>query len=330
MEIPKFSGFLPDPIDLRDIPLGLAIGDITLPFKYDALEGMTLKVEDQNGSSSCVAQTFSKYAEVLNSYETHQFADLSAKFIYSRIYLPTTGGAYLRDACKVLTNLGVSPEYLDPSYPATEERMRQIETEPMVLSSAKVYKAKSYVQVVNDLSELKKAIYSGKGIGIGANVGQIGWGYQAVKNNGGYVTMPQSGEEYGGHAFYIHAYDDENQRFTLLNSWSKNWGLDGHAYLRYNDVGWLYSGWTIVDAPNDLINTAKDMYNLIRNPNKPTEVYALTGNIVRHIANLQTLKLGDKEPDRFWKWEGVEIPTAILNDWNTYMETDEIHIDPKD
>lgn len=330
MEIPIKSGLIQDEVDSRDILLGSVVGDIPLPSKYDVLEGITkIKIEDQNGSSSCVAQAGSKYAEVLNFKETSEWMDLSAKFAYSRIHFDI-GGARLRDFCKLLTDTGICPEYLDPSYPSDENRMRIVDNDPMVLDSAKVYKCKSYVGVPTNLDLFKRAIYAGNGLFTGSNVSQGGWGFDAVRNSGGYVRPPITGETWDGHAIYIHAYDDELQRFSFINSWSASWGINGKGYFRYSDVGWLFYGWTIVDAPNNLINQAKDMYNLIRDPNKPSEVYALTGQVIRHIANLQTLKLGDTEPDRYWVWEGKDIPVALKIDWDKYALADEIHLDPKD
>lgn len=73
-----------------------------------------LKVDHQNGSSSCVAQAWSKYQEVLEAIEGIK-VDLSAKDIYSRIFQPQ-GGAYIMDGAKLLVNRGVVKESINPSY----------------------------------------------------------------------------------------------------------------------------------------------------------------------------------------------------------------------
>lgn len=74
----------------------------------------------------------------------------------------------------------------------------------------------------------------------------------------------------------------------------------------------------------------KPMYQLIRHPVKFDEVYALKDTAVRHIVNLETLKQGDKEPDRLWQWDGSDIPQATADDWATYTEEAEILLLPKD
>lgn len=72
------------------------------------------------------------------------------------------------------------------------------------------------------------------------------------------------------------------------------------------------------------------MYTLIRHPDKFNEVYILKDRAIRHIVNLETLKQGDKEPNRLWVWEGSNIPQATAGDWATYTEGAEILLLPKD
>jgi len=101
--------------------------------------------------------------------------------------------------------------------------------------------------------------------------------------------------------------------------------FDSYEPFKKNYTGILCSACKIV-----LTKKNNDMYTLIRHPEKTGEVYALKGNVVRHIANFQTLQLGDKEPDRFWIWNKAEISIATASDWSKYIEADEIHLDPKD
>ncbi len=45
----------------------------------------------------------------------------------------------------------------------------------------------------------------------------------------------------GGHAMVVTGYDNTTRKFELLNSWSKDWGCDGYAYVNYDDFVYLTS-----------------------------------------------------------------------------------------
>src|SRR4051812_41908978 len=87
------TGALPDPIDARDFK---AAAHPTFAAAFAAVNwNQPLPLpeppnEDQNGSSSCVAQAWSYYQWQLRR------RDYSRRDLYCRIFLPE-GGAYLRD-----------------------------------------------------------------------------------------------------------------------------------------------------------------------------------------------------------------------------------------
>ena len=126
------KGCLPDIKDNRDLIIEEVLGasehfDWEQGFDIEDKVGK-LKVESQSRSSSCVGQAWSKYLEVLEIIE-NGFTDLSAKDIYSRIFMPQ-GGARLRDGAKLAVSRGVATERSNPSYmdgkPPTEAFMREI------------------------------------------------------------------------------------------------------------------------------------------------------------------------------------------------------------
>src|SRR3990167_7140198 len=133
----NIGGAYPDRFDSRDYPydeesLGAAV-EIPIPweeeFHVEQKLNHVFKVENQGASQSCVGQSWQKYAEILNFIETGIETDLSAKFIYSQIYLLPDGGAYIRDGMKVVVDQGVTTEELLPSYkngePPDEAYMRR-------------------------------------------------------------------------------------------------------------------------------------------------------------------------------------------------------------
>src|SRR3990167_3190658 len=81
----SYSAFFPDTGDNADV-FDWNVG-------FDLSQEVPFIIKNQDGSSSCVGQGWSYYAEALNFKETGIFTPLSPKFIYSRIFLPG-GGAY--------------------------------------------------------------------------------------------------------------------------------------------------------------------------------------------------------------------------------------------
>ncbi len=45
-----------------------------------------------------------------------------------------------------------------------------------------------------------------------------------------------TGDYVGGHATLVVAVDVTRQLFKIKNQWGRDWGIDGHAYLRFNDM----------------------------------------------------------------------------------------------
>ena len=40
----------------------------------------------------------------------------------------------------------------------------------------------------------------------------------------------------GGHAYVINGVDKSKKLFRIKNSWGKNWGINGHAYISFADM----------------------------------------------------------------------------------------------
>jgi len=320
------SGAYEDLPDNRDVPFDLIFSAVSLPVSYDTIDEIGgIKVENQGSSQSCVAQSFSKYAEVLEKIEKNQFTDLSAKFIYSRIFVPQ-GGAQIRDGAKIVSTFGVTKEEYDPSYPAEETRMRERNNELSVLEDALVHKSSGYVTIWHkeDVEIIKQAIYQNKGVVSGFIGSNEGWQTEIVR-------PPKSGESEWGHAVYLIGWDNQN-RIKFLNSWGEGWGNNGKGTIdpSYWQVGGkTFSLWTLADLPDDWQQQTK-MYKLVRNPDNNLEVFAINNGAKRHIANKQTLVLGSQEPDKLWIWqEGQEIPIASAVEFNI-PEASEFHLDPID
>lgn len=239
--------------------------------------GIELKVENQGSSLSCVAQAWSKYAEVLNIFETQGQTDLSAKFIYEQIFLPQ-GGAYIRDGAKILTKQGSCLEDILPSYekvtgsqgqilainPLNESQMREQKITDEIRNKALPYQAKEYRSIGPALADLMAHA-------ILHNKGGVGGGYGSNESWGSWIVMP--GSAWAHCIFYTgFGLDEKGKYFDFLNSWSKGWGKNGRGrmYFELFDMpNNSFGMWTLIDKPN-----TTTMIATIKLPNKP-EIYAV-------------------------------------------------------
>lgn len=319
--IPQNPGGVPDPTDLRDfeyekirdIILGAPSIDWDAGYTIPQTEG--IKVEDQDGSSSCVGQSWSKYAEVLEKIENTGFTDLSAKYIYSQIFLQQSG-AYIRDGAKLVVNQGVAPEHALPSYPATEADMRRVsDITEGTQAQARVYRAKSYASIwhKNKIDTFAEVIQQNNGCVTGVYGEGAGW-------QTAYVSPPTTNNTWG-HAVYCVGYfkKDGKKYIKFINSWGTSWGDSGYGYLGedyFNDF--VFSAWTLVDLPNhDKVNNKvmvdKELLQLIyngifhRDPDPLAETY-----IGRSVKDVLTILGGSEEHTQY---DALYKAGKAIEDW---------------
>jgi hypothetical protein len=120
------TGWLPDPYDSRDRKADPILGAV---FDWDK----GYRVEDEVGkiphvvqtpTSSCVACTVSAYHWVLRKLATGIERIYSVRDPYSQIFVPPNGGAYIRDAMKIVCTYGHATEQVFPTPPWTETHLR--------------------------------------------------------------------------------------------------------------------------------------------------------------------------------------------------------------
>ena len=56
-------------------------------------------------------------------------------------------------------------------------------------------------------------------------------------NSSGQITV--GGRLAGGHAYVLNGIDTQKQLFRIKNSWGQSWGVNGHAYISFNDMARL-------------------------------------------------------------------------------------------
>jgi len=279
MEFNKYfnPGAYPDRLDERDREYGeIVFGTPEIDWKkgYDVERalGIKLKVEHQDGSSSCVGQAWAKYTEVIDFVETGEILDHSAKSIYEQIYLPD-GGAYIREGAKAIVKGGVALEDWVSSYedglPPSEQYMRISSITPETREKMKVYQAKEYRSIGPANPDLiAHAIMNNYGAVSGARGDGKGW---SGKNKDNFIVNPPVSSDPWGHAYYFLAFgkDERGRWFEFLNSWGEKWGNSGRGRMYYDDYDMAsntFGVWTLVDLPNIMQSNVK----IIKDKNSPT------------------------------------------------------------
>ena len=215
-------GAYPDPLDLRDRPYDkiAAAGeplDWNKGYDVEADLDFELPFKNQNGSLSCVGQGTGYYTGVLNKAETRVYREVSAKAVYSQIYLPQ-GGAYGRDGLKVVVNWGAVWEEIVSSYkngsPPREDFMRDLSWKDDEKDKlAKILQAKSYYVVSQiNMDIIAMAIRDGHGTVGGVYVGEGGsWR----------TNEPVPSVRTGGHWLYFGKFgiDERGKFISTPNSW---------------------------------------------------------------------------------------------------------------
>ena len=103
-----------DPVDSRDIPMGLVLPVVPVPFSFDFTKLMS-PVRNQGNEGTCVAfASVVGVKEFQDKKEYNKLISLSPRFLYSQCKKidgdPFGEGTYPRVAMKVLLNYGVCHE----------------------------------------------------------------------------------------------------------------------------------------------------------------------------------------------------------------------------
>jgi C1A family cysteine protease len=242
-----------DPVDLRDIPMGLVLPEIPVPARVDYTSRMT-PVRDQGDEGTCVA--FASVVGVKEYEDTKEYKRsiaLSPRYVYSLCKKydgsPDEEGTYPRVAMKVLMKYGVCPEALWPYRPyQTDDHKKGADTK------AKVYRITAYARL-GSVQEMKRSLVVNGPFLAGVRVYES-WFTPGVKKTG-LIPMPAKGEEMvGGHAICIVGYDDQQMRFKFKNSWSSAWARKGYGLVPYAYMQRFCSdAW----SATDLIQDAKSL-----------------------------------------------------------------------
>jgi len=226
-------GWVPDLPDARDYQFSAPDEVIaSLPPKVD-LRSKCPPIYDQGQLGSCTSNA------IAGAYEFDQVQQHQADFMPSRLFIyfnertmegtvDIDAGAMIRDGIKSVAKLGVCTERSWPyDIAAFRDRPRAGCYQEALKHQAIVYRS-----VPQQLNQLQACLATGTPFVFGFSV------YESFESSEvastGVLNMPGPKEkQLGGHAVVAVGYDNATQRFTVRNSWGKNWGQRGYFTMPY-------------------------------------------------------------------------------------------------
>lgn len=227
-------GALPSPHDYRDYPVSKVIPMGAYPEEY---RPQPTKIYNQGNVGACVAFALATIKEYQERKERGVYTQYSFNFIYgNRADTDYQGeGMYPREALKQLQKYGVCKHDEMPgiwNYPAQKKLFT-----PEIYKSALPQRVATYA-AVNTPEEVKNAVYFNGPVLISIPV------YESFERTRGDLELPRGGETIRGyHAIAVIGYTKD--RYIIQNSWGKNWGDGGLAYMPFNYP--ISEKWAITD-----------------------------------------------------------------------------------
>ena len=296
-----------DPHDNRDLSYdAMAVGapisiDWKKGFDIRKVIGGDIKIKNQYKSLSCVGQGWAYYIwvkqviEMITKYgmdltqlevaHKDEVDEVSAKAIYSQIFIAATGGAYIRSGAKLLVNWGSLFEKIIPSINQstniTEEDFMRDKTwiNEQMNELANILQGKEYAVITasDNMDLFAQAILQNHGV-VGGVCGQNGRGWNTEN-----PLPPIENKPVWRHCLYYGAFGtDEKGRFIATpNSWGNGFKKVNKESVPWFDVGegwqilrkdyfnskWQFNPWTFQDKVN--IKKMNTNVKIIKDANSP-------------------------------------------------------------
>lgn len=182
---------------------------------------------NQDGSSSCVAQSIAKMLGIENYLEEGLYIQLSARDIYTRRSNKNTGGMWFYEACKIAKDYGATLEALMPSQEQDEATInRSDDRRPSFEVIGKIYRPGNFIALPFDIEKIASIIAQGKPVLLGFRWDYPEWDQAVPQLN------PQSARTYHhavvGVDYTLHG---GKKAIVIDDSWGKNRGINGQRVV---------------------------------------------------------------------------------------------------
>jgi C1A family cysteine protease len=232
-------GYRPDPHDPRDRPLGALLGHLAAspPPASASLLDPRVTPKNQGQTSSCTGQAWSQAVRLGLLHKGRSCPELSALHSYytNRAELgwqADDGGAYLRTGAAAAIRFGIAHE---SAWPFRESLVNIAPGLEAMRSAHPLHGSRGYHRVdLRKVDDVRRAIAAGYAVVGGWDVDEAFENFDGI----GVISKPDPKKVLGGHALCIAAYSADGT-FSVLNSWSSSWGLNGLAVC---DDEWIASG----------------------------------------------------------------------------------------
>ncbi|GAO44782.1 peptidase C1 family protein [Flavihumibacter petaseus NBRC 106054] len=204
-------------------------------------------VGDQGAQGSCVAWSSAYGArtilEASKSGQDPNSVRFSPAFLYNQIGLDGCQGSYIVRAMEFMTKQGAVPY---EQFPYTDQDCSRTPSQEQVREAGQ-FRMRGFNRLSQgdctdaiDLRAIKENLAQGAPVVIGMMVGQSFMKDMMGKD----VWIPSESDRsmmgFGGHAMCVVGYDDRKYggSFLIMNSWGKEWGVNGFAWVRYGDFNY--------------------------------------------------------------------------------------------
>lgn len=251
MLTPEYKGIAEDPRSADAKALDYKYEDLTkgdVPLNWIEYNEKNLKsyiIQNQDGSSSCVAQGTSKLLAMHEVLEGRGYTQLCPKFIYTRRANYPDGGMWLPNALSIACAYGTCEEKLMPCDNQGETFMNNLSEPNGVISNAAKFKGKFYFEITGGIDKIAEVMEQGYGVLLGARFDYDEWVEVPFVNPASLKKV--------GHGFAAVDYCLYNGEKALVveDSWGPQYGKGGRRILTESFIKArvFYAGY-ITSLPN--------------------------------------------------------------------------------